>query len=472
MARRRYRVERRPVPGLNLVQNPSFEQDFAEWQIFGDVEIISHPTYEGNLLVEMGPEQAALWQDIPLFGVRGYPLLLSFNLRSSQVTELVPPPRLIVEVIWLDSFQRIIGYGARLFINPKAVTDLDSERVTHFHIVDPSPAQAAFARLVFTKQEGNEASFIQLDQIVLAPVLSGNLVNNPGFEIGLTSWTTETFAPSYFFRLEGIGAAVANADNAVLQQDVDISRHPRGSTYLLGVGYHSPALAAVTVQVLWLDRNDTVIGEPGLQLIVPNLTLLTQGGYLTYLGVTSPAPRGAVRARIIFFTAEPLHIDQVIFIRVASTNLILNPGFENGLTSWTFDDVDTPSADDSYEGTQYAEMDDGSFLFQDVPLRYAENHCFLLSFAFRARNGLSNLTAQVIWLDRNGNEIGLGLSAILQSNHESNGITTIKWLVYAGVTEPAPRGAVAARVQFGCPDDDAETTPELDIDNVIFCRLT
>ena len=93
----------KPIPCPNLVQNPSFEQNFAEWQIFGDIDIISHPTFEGNLEVEMGPNQAALWQDISLAGVRGYPLFLSFNLRSSQITELVPAPRLIVEVTWLDS---------------------------------------------------------------------------------------------------------------------------------------------------------------------------------------------------------------------------------------------------------------------------------------------------------------------------------------------------------------------------------
>lgn len=459
----------KPIPCPNLVQNPSFEQNFAEWQIFGDIDIISHPTFEGNLEVEMGPNQAVLWQDISLAGVRGYPLFLSFNLRSSQITELVPAPRLIVEVTWLDSNERIIGYGARLFINPQSLTGAENERVTHFHIVDPPPEQAAYARLAFGKQEGNEASFIQLDQIILAPVLTSNLLTNPGFEIGLNFWTTETFEPNYTSRLEGIGAARADADNSVLEKDVFIGNHPRGSSYLLGFGLHSPALVAATAQVLWFDRNDAVIGGPGLQLLVPQLTLLNQGGYLTYLGVTSAAPREAVKAKILFFTAEPLHIDQVFFIRVASTNLIRNPGFDNELDFWTYDDVDVPTADDSYEGRRYAAMDTGSFLFQDVPLRHAQNRCFLFSFALRARNELVNGTAQVIWLDRNGNEIGLGLSLVMQTDQPEN--ATFKWLVYAGITEPAPPGAVAARVQFGHSRDDVESPATMDIDNVIFCRL-
>ncbi|NLW17420.1 MAG: hypothetical protein GX033_07235 [Firmicutes bacterium] len=82
-----------------------------------------------------------------------------------------------------------------------------------------------------------------------------------------------------------------------------------------------------------------------------------------------------------------------------------------------------------------------------------------------------NGTAQVIWLDRNGNEIGLGLSLVMQADHPPNGIDTFKWLVYTGITEPVPPGTVAARVQFGHSRDDVESPAAMDIDNVILCRL-
>lgn len=457
-----------PLPCLNLVQNPSFEQGFDSWEYFGDIALVGFLAFEGAQMIKMSPNPGSLWQDVSLDGVKGYPLLLSFNLRGSEVTSNVPPPHLLVEVAWLDITGRIIGYGTRMYLEPGSATGNENERVTYFEITDRPPEQAALARVLFSKREGNEASFIQLDQVILAPVLTPNLLKNSGFEIGLNHWTTETFDTEFGFPLEGALAAQADEPNSTLFQDVSITSQPRGSSYLVGFSLRTTERIETNVQILWLNRYDAIIGPPGFILAVPENTLQNQGGYLTYLGLTTPAPAGAVRARVLFNAVEPLNIDQVWLIRVATSNLISNSGFESGLDFWTSSNVDVPSTNDAYEGVRYAALEAGEFIYQDALLKKAPGHCFLFSFALRARSDYLNGLAKVIWLDQTGNEIGLGLSLVAQTL-DSEG-DPFKWLVYAGVTESAPRGAVAARLQFA-HTNDAGSAAMMDIDHVLFCRL-
>ncbi|NLW17364.1 MAG: hypothetical protein GX033_06950, partial [Firmicutes bacterium] len=122
-----------------------------------------------------------IWQDASLDGVQRQPLFLSFNLFGSlQAADL------IVQVLWLDRDHRAIGVGRSMFISANVFTGELNTKITFFEITDVPPANAAFARLLFSKRIGEENSFIELDQVILAPIQSINLVQNHGFESGLT----------------------------------------------------------------------------------------------------------------------------------------------------------------------------------------------------------------------------------------------------------------------------------------------
>ncbi|MEN6326076.1 MAG: hypothetical protein ABFD18_07720 [Syntrophomonas sp.] len=70
---------------------------------------------------------------------------------------------------------------------------------------------------------------------------------------------------------------------------------------------------------------------------------------------SEPVPPGTTTARIIFSAAVPysqlfLLLDQVVFARVLTDNLIVNPSFENGLNDWTPVYITLVQLNDVYEG--------------------------------------------------------------------------------------------------------------------------
>jgi len=108
---------------------------------------------------------------------------------------------------------------------------------------------------------------------------------------------------------------------------------------------------------------------------------------------------------------------------------------------------------------------DGAALFQDIAIPSAEGRCFLLNFGYRI-GGLAQqegTLAEVRWLDNTGREIGLGLSLVIPNPSPS-----AKWLVYTGITEPAPPGTKSARVQFTNLKSEESN---IDIDKVVFGSL-
>jgi hypothetical protein len=72
----------------------------------------------------------------------------------------------------------------------------------------------------------------------------------------------------------------------------------------------------------------------------------------------------------------------------------------------------------------------------------------------------------VVWLDNKNREIGPGLSLVIP---RLSGMKNDFWLVYSGITEPAPLGTVKARVQFTKSAGSPGTF--LDIDQVVLGRL-
>lgn len=453
----------------NLVLDHSFEEGLRNWGVSGDVTYYSGQPFTGNQSLHMNSGAASLFQNVSLAGVGRRPLFLSFNVRGSQGAA-----DLIVDVIWLDRSLRVLGVGQHMYIGAENFTGELNAPLTFFEITDLPPTQAAFAKLVFSKQEGAVDSYIDIDQVILAPIHSINLVQNHGFERGLLMWNPTNFIAGFSFPLEGGGFARGQGDG-LLTQDVYIANQPPRSSYLFSFALSIPEAVAVetTVRVQWLNSDGTVISD-GLVFFIPSASLLNRQAYLTYVAVTSPAPLGAVRARIRFENQGAglfeYRIDQVLFARISLSNLVQNSSFENDLTSWDSDGVSATNVPTAYEGSWVASIPaTGGSLSQQVPLLRATGRCYLLSFALKATSeeeaADAVLLARVIWVDRFGRELGLGLGLVARVGVTESEDAT--WSVFAAITEPAPPGTVAAKLQFSMPESSAS----LELDHVVFTRL-
>ncbi|OPX85519.1 MAG: hypothetical protein A4E53_03513 [Pelotomaculum sp. PtaB.Bin104] len=457
-----------PVRCGNLLQNPSFEAGLFGWETANVSSMSRENVFEGTQVARMGYFEASMFQDVSIANTGHEPLFLSFNvIQTADPTRSVG--KLVAEVLWLDADRNTIAYGLRLHLPNGRINTVSW--LTLFDITDQPPAGAVWARLLFSRRTAGETD-IDIDQVILAPVDTANLVQNPSFELGLTDWTAAKFKPTFERALEGVAAVVAS-ESDTLYQDVPLTNLPVNSSFLFsfaGLGFDGPSLS---VKVLWVNETDAVIGT-GLDLSIPSLTN-AQGNYLSFLDITSPAP-AAAKARILFTATVPiasnLRLDQVILARVPTTNLVQNPSYENGLNNWFPVNVTSLTTNLAYEGTKVARVDeDGGVLFQQVPIAPAADHCFLLNFGLGYRK-LENVAAysgdilaKVYWLDQHGREIGLGLSLVLPGFIPSMN----QWRVYTGITEPAPRCAVTARVQF--TKEDGSTLGVVDIDHVVLSRL-
>ncbi len=295
-----------------------------------------------------------------------------------------------------------------------------------------------------------------------------------GFELGLFAWNTTSFSHSFSKPLEGSAHALGYGRNSILSQDIALAGFPAHSSFLLSFGTAADLEASLSVQILWLDAYDNQIGSPALSLFIPELTLSVQQNYLTYLDISEPAHKGAIKARIQFNADvgedTNLFLDQVILAKTATPNLVQNSSFAEGLNNWTSLDTTMVTSSETYEGNEAARLSDyGGMLFQDIHIPILPGHCFLLNFSLNFRTGENlfpgNTVAKVIWLDSNGKEIGLGLSLMVPGFVPANN----QWRVYTGMTEPAPPGTASVRIQF--TKSVGTNDGILDIDKVVLSRL-
>ncbi len=448
----------------NLLQNPSFESGLAFWQADNVITTDTSPA-EGTQAASLGPGVASLYQDVALGLFQRKPLFLSFIAYAS----VAGPGNLVAEVLWLDINGVVAGTGLRAFLPSASVS---SVRKTFFAVTDRPPLNAVWARIKFSKSATDIP--LLLDLVNLAPVESPNLVGNPGFESGLAQWDATGFAPTFSVLWEG-GAAVSQsgAVQGTLAQDILLNPFLPGAAYLLSFAAQSLLGSTVTVQLIWLNVLGNPIGTPGIDITIVPATLSGQGGYLNFVQLSGPAPVGAVRARLIFTAAgaaeSSLNLDQVILIRLASPNLLQNPGFASGLEEWTSLGV-TAQNTGGYIGQNFAELSsDGALINQTVALPPGPAcSCFLLNFALHYNGEIAvngNVLAQVRWLDALGNEIGLGLALVVSQLIQANS----QWQVYTGFTERAPLLAASARIQF-TSSAGGGASAVIGLDSVTFAR--
>ena len=142
----------------------------------------------------------------------------------------------------------------------------------------------------------------------------GNLLKNPGFELGLGFWEVPQTLPNLTrvnvsaqaeFPHSGLATLAMNVLHgdhlSVVYQDVRVSP---GKCYELdfvvsGAGDKQARLAA---EVRWLDDDCEDLGL-ALALFVPLVGRACDGQWALHTGITDEAPLGARRARVSFSSA-------------------------------------------------------------------------------------------------------------------------------------------------------------------------
>jgi hypothetical protein len=247
-----------------------------------------------------------------------------------------------------------------------------------------------------------------------------------------------------------------------------------GAAYLLSFAAATVISSTVTARLIWLNALGNPIGVPGIDATIVPATLIGHGKYLNIVQLSGPAPIGAVRARLEFKTIGDtgnfVGLDKVILVRLATPNLIQNSEFDIFLNDWTASGVAILETG-GYVGQNFAQFfTTGGFINQTIALPLCSTHRnFMLNYALHyagnADNNYGNVFAQVSWLNAQGKEIGLGLCLIVLQPRQ----TTAQWQVYTGITEPAPLGAVFAKVAF--VKSEGSAVFDVGLDSVIFARI-
>ncbi len=300
---------------------------------------------------------------------------------------------------------------------------------------------------------------------------SGNLLQNPSFESGLTFWQADNVITADTSAAEGTQVARLGFDPTIrpasLFQDVPLLPLQRKPLFLSFIAYSTAGGPGnLVAEVLWLDVNGTIMGT-GLRASLSSS--LISNPRITFFDVTDRPPIGAVWARLLFSTNAsdfPVLLDLVNLVPVETPNLINNPSFELGLAEWDAT-VFAPDFTIKWEGgAAVSQTGAPGTLSQDIPLNLLHpGAAYLLSFAARSLQN-STVTAQLIWLNALGNPIGTpGIDiTIAPTTLSGQG----QYLNFVQLSGPAPIGAVQARLVFTASGAIASI---LQLDQVILVRL-
>ncbi|NLP29563.1 MAG: hypothetical protein GX363_00345 [Clostridiales bacterium] len=312
-----------PMACLDLLKNGDFEANLLEWRAVPGNNTAFLSSYKESL-EGAGHVQThfngSLTQDID---VRPFPPGTSFLL--SFAVQGMGPVTLNVRLEWLDAGGNPIGSGLNLSI-PNETLANQGNYLSYINVSFPTLPGTATARLTFAAVVPSPTNFLRLDQVILAPVLTTNLITNPSFENGLNNWQHNLVTLVQRNDVyEGRADAGLGEIGGALWQDVEL-RHAEGHCFLFstGLGFRQTSPTAtfgsMIMKVIWLDKNDREIGL-GLCLIS---TRQPSGSdfleWVPYVGITEPAPKGTTKARVLFSKTDStrgfIEVDNVVLTRL------------------------------------------------------------------------------------------------------------------------------------------------------------
>ncbi len=159
-------------------------------------------------------------------------------------------------------------------------------------------------------------------------VPKGNLIRNPGFELGLDFWRVPMTMPySEYFNVaaytgeahSGLASLYFNVFDpsflAVVYQDVRVSP---GCRYELDFSIAGEARMSVNflAEVHWLDDDNEDLGI-GLAILVNHVGSAASGEWVLHSGITEEAPLAGRRARISLASSfdTGVLVDDVLFFK-------------------------------------------------------------------------------------------------------------------------------------------------------------
>ena len=163
----------------------------------------------------------------------------------------------------------------------------------------------------------------------MASTPKGNLLKNPGFELGLAFWQVPpsttcpepgNVAAMSLYSHSGFASLAMGLNDPNLissvYQDVHVSP---GSRYelafsLSGLSSYPTSFAA---EIRWLDEDGDDLGV-ALAIVVPEVGAVAEGDWTLHKGITEEAPVGARQARVSFHKGNlgsPVLLDDVSMIK-------------------------------------------------------------------------------------------------------------------------------------------------------------
>lgn len=288
-----------PITAGNRLRNPGFESGLREWTAMAFTPNF-RVSYEGTGFASTTTTGSSILQDVPLNNLPDRSsFLLSFAVFSSF------PSTLRAQVLWLDSAGlQIRPPGLDLLVGNAVVGH--SNYYSYLALTGPAPAGAATARVRFTAGTDENLS-ARIDEVIFAPVATQNLIQNPGFENGLSGWESlDAAAVESEEAYEGEHVGRIGVLGGVLLQDVPLTG-AAGRCYILNFGAgrvpgnREDFPADLLAEVIWLDGDGREIGS-GSSLVIQD-SVSTEPQWFIYCTVTEPAPRGTAAARIRFAKA-------------------------------------------------------------------------------------------------------------------------------------------------------------------------
>lgn len=163
----------------------------------------------------------------------------------------------------------------------------------------------------------------------MAAAPKGNLVKNPGFELGLAFWQipATTAVPGLtnvaalsLYSHSGLASLAMGLSDPVfvsaVYQDVPVSPGIRYELSFSLAGFRSYP-TPFQAEVRWLDEDGDDLGL-ALAMSVPQVGSAASGNWTLHTGITEEAPLGARRARVSFqkgYPGSPVLVDDVSLVK-------------------------------------------------------------------------------------------------------------------------------------------------------------
>ncbi|MGE5549953.1 MAG: PKD domain-containing protein [Bacteroidota bacterium] len=312
-----------------LLMNAGFEDGLEAWDAVGAWQIATVGTYYGGKAIEYrvpvgGDDRLAQGYDFDR-DIAGTDFIASAWVKTQDVTGMR------IRICWKDAL------GNWIWQDANAVTLSGSNDWSRVIVEGTAPLGATQAWLAIEPAAADGVGCFWVDDCVLLEKPRPNLLLNPGFEDGFSSW--QQAAPwsiatdPVFLGGEAAYCQVPATGEATLSQGIDYDRNLEGLTFTASGWFKTLGVTEIVYQLRWRDSGGNWIPSH-----TPEAALSGTAAW-TRLAVEGTAPPGATEAWIVIAPSVPdgtggFWADGLCLAEKPRPNLLVNPGYEDGLNAW------------------------------------------------------------------------------------------------------------------------------------------